>query len=142
MIGVILDTNVVVSALLNDEGREATVVDLAVTGAVRLFASDDILSEYEETLSQPKFPLDPDTVKRALDSLRAVAVIVEPMEQLAVSPHEPDNRFLECAEAAEANFLVTGNKRHFPAEWKGIRIVNAREFLDAIDIETDMPAEI
>jgi uncharacterized protein len=141
MIGVILDTNVVVSALLNDEGREATVVDLAVTGAVRLFASDDILSEYEETLSQPKFPLDPDRIKKALASLRAVAVIVEPTEPLAISPHEPDNRFLECAEAAKANFLVTGNKRHFPAEWKGIRIVNAREFLDAIDTETEKPAE-
>jgi uncharacterized protein len=142
MIGVILDTNVVVSALLNDEGREATVVDLAVTGAVRLFASDDILSEYEETLSQPKFPLDPDRIKKALASLRAVAVMVEPTERLSVSPDEPDNRFLECAEAAKANFLVTGNKRHFPAEWKGTRIVNAREFLDAIDTETDMPTEI
>jgi uncharacterized protein len=142
MIGVILDTNVVVSALLNDEGREATVVDLTVTGAVRLFASDDILSEYEEILSRPKFPLDPERVTSALASLRAVAVMVEPTERLTASQHEPDNRFLECAEAAQADFLITGNKRHFPAEWKGTRIVNTREFLDAIDTETDMPAEI
>lgn len=140
MIGVVIDTNVVVSALLNDGGREAAVVDLAVSGDVRLFASETILNEYEEILSRPKFPLDRGRVTSALESLRAASVIVESTERLAISPHEPDNRFLECAEAARADFLVTGNKRHFPAEWKRTRIVNAREFLDAIDIEADEPA--
>ncbi|MBV9037914.1 MAG: hypothetical protein JO182_25715 [Acidobacteriaceae bacterium] len=57
-----------------------------------------------------------------------------------MSPHEADNRFLECVEAAQADFLITGNKRHFPAEWEGTRIVNAREFFSIIDLEADKPA--
>jgi predicted nucleic acid-binding protein len=43
-----------------------------------------------------------------------------------------DNRFLECAESAGADFLVTGNRRHFPKVWKTARIVNAREFLSSV----------
>ena len=49
-----------------------------------------------------------------------------------ISTHEPDNRFLECAEAAAADFLVTGNTRHFPKSWKTTKIVNARQFLDVL----------
>jgi predicted nucleic acid-binding protein len=48
---------------------------------------------------------------------------------LTDAKHEPDNRFLECAELAGAEFLVTGNKRHFPIDWKPSKIVNAREFI-------------
>lgn len=43
-----------------------------------------------------------------------------------------DNRFLECAEAAGAQYPVTGNKRHFPGNWKGTQVVNGREFVELI----------
>ena len=135
MIGVVLDTNVVVSALLNDEGTEATVLDLALTGELRLFASEVILEEYEATLSRPKFAISSERVLELMAALRTVAVIVVPGKTLAVSGDEPDNRFIECADAAQTEFLITGNKRHFPAEWKTTRIVNSREFFDLIDLE-------
>jgi len=48
------------------------------------------------------------------------------------STHDADNRFLECAEAAGADFLVTGNKRHFPKRWKKTQVVNARELMGMI----------
>jgi predicted nucleic acid-binding protein len=79
-------------------------------------------------------------VKELVAALRQVATIVVPTETLAVSPHEADNRFLECAEAAQADFLTADNKRHPPAGWKGARLVNAREFFKLIDLETDEPA--
>jgi predicted nucleic acid-binding protein len=45
--------------------------------------------------------------------------------------HDPaDNRFLECAEALKADYLVTGNKRHFPTEWRQTQVVNAWELLE------------
>jgi predicted nucleic acid-binding protein len=47
----------------------------------------------------------------------------------SASPDEDDNRFLELAEAADAHYLVTGNKRHFPRHSKQTRVVNARELL-------------
>jgi hypothetical protein len=42
---------------------------------------------------------------------------------------------LECAEAARAHLLLTGNKRHFPERWKGAKIVNAREFIEELATE-------
>lgn len=58
--------------------------------------------------------------------------MIVPAITLAVSPDERDNRFLECAESAGADFLVTGNRRHFPAVWKTTRIVSTRELIEAV----------
>lgn len=133
MIGIVLDTNVVVSAHLNPEGFEATVFDLAISGEVRLFASEPIFNEYGLTLARPKFRgLDAGLVQESLAALREVAIVVEPNYALHVSADESDNRFLECAEMAGADFVVTGNKRHFPETWRKTRVVNAREFLESI----------
>jgi len=60
----------------------------------------------------------------------ATAEVIVPTVQLAICRHEPDNRFLECAEAARAEFLITGNTRHFPKQHHTTRILNAREFLE------------
>lgn len=73
MIGVVIDTNVVVSAFLNDEGAESRAVDLALAGEVRLFTSTAILREYEETLSRPKFAIRPERIQGLMSALRAVA---------------------------------------------------------------------
>jgi predicted nucleic acid-binding protein len=54
---------------------------------------------------------------------------------LSVSPDEADNRFLECAGEAQADYLVTGNKRHFPKRWKSTQVVNARELLELIGVK-------
>lgn len=51
---------------------------------------------------------------------------------VTVSPHEPDNRFLECAEAAAADYLVTGNRRHFPRRYKATEVVTPRQFLEIV----------
>jgi predicted nucleic acid-binding protein len=67
-----------------------------------------------------------------LTLIAAEATTVTPTERVTISKHEPDNRFLECAEAANASFLITGNKRHFPKEWKFTQIVNTRELLEII----------
>ena len=61
-----------------------------------------------------------------------MAIVVRPKEKLAVSPDEKDNRFLECAEAADADYLVTGNKRHFPEQWKECRVIGARDLVELL----------
>jgi len=57
---------------------------------------------------------------------------VIPRAKLTVSPDESDNRFLECAEAARADYLVTGNTKHFPARYKTTAVVTGRHFLDLL----------
>lgn len=61
-----------------------------------------------------------------------VSNLVNPVHTLKVCSDESDNRFLECAEEAMADFLITGNKRHFPNRWKTTHVLNAREFLEVI----------
>jgi predicted nucleic acid-binding protein len=60
------------------------------------------------------------------------STLILPAMTLAVSPDESDNRFLECAESAGVDFLVTGNLRHYPTDWKSTRIVGARELIESI----------
>jgi len=74
----------------------------------------------------------PDKYRKVMALLRDRSVLVTPAKAVTVCRHDPDNRFVECAEAAGAEFLVTGNKRHFPQHWKTTRVVNAREILALI----------
>jgi putative PIN family toxin of toxin-antitoxin system len=119
-----------VSAHLNSEGYERNVLDLALSGKLRMFVSEAILAEYESVLRRPKFRLKPASVSRSLRLLRSAARTVAPYRQINISRDPGDNRFLECAEAAKADYLVTGNKRHFPKHWRQTLIVNARELLE------------
>jgi putative PIN family toxin of toxin-antitoxin system len=129
----VVDTNVLVSALLKPNGLESEVVRLFAMRQFTLCFSATIFEEYTEVLSRPKFDqIHPDRIARLLMLVRNEAKQVHPTLRLTVCPDEPDNRFLECAEAASADFLVTGNKRHFPAAWISTRIVNAREFLQRV----------
>jgi len=129
-IRVVLDTNVVVSAHLNDEGYERAVFDLALAGRLRLAASNAILTEYEDVLRRPELGLGPRQVSASLRLIRSKAQIIAPQRELSIAGEPADNRFLECAEAARADFLVTGNKRHFPKQWRQTVVVNARELLE------------
>jgi uncharacterized protein len=129
-IRVALDTNVVVLAHLNSEGYERSVLDLALAGKLQLVVSETILLEYGSVLQRSKFRLNPRNISRSLRLLRAATRVVIPYRQLSVARDPGDNRFLECAEAAKADYLVTGNKRHFPKQWRGTLVLNARELLE------------
>src|ERR1035437_9073998 len=112
MIRLVLDTNLLVSANLNDEGLEALIVVLALNRKTQACVSEPILNEYQRVLLYPRLKFVPREVSRFLAGLRQASVVVAPVHTVSASSDEPDNRFLECAEAASADFLVAGNKRH------------------------------
>ena len=128
----VIDTNVLVSGLLNRRGSEAAVLFAAADNKLTWCVSLAILAEYETVLKRPKFSHLPPALISAFLQLAAGGELVEPAFKLAVSPHPDDNRFLECAEKAGAQFLVTGNLRHFPPRWKGTEILNARDLLQRL----------
>jgi putative PIN family toxin of toxin-antitoxin system len=94
--------------------------------------TEAILDEYERVLRYPRLKFDSRQVGAFLRLIRRSAMVARPTVTLAECEDESDNRFLECAETASADFLVTGNKRHFLTTWKGTRIVNGREFVEFI----------
>ena len=127
---IVLDTNVLVSALLSPFGPPAEILRLVTTGTVRLCHDARILGEYRQVLLRSAFPFRPLQVESLLDQIEADG---EPITAFALSdrlPDPDDEAFLEVALAADARYLVTGNLRHFPPEsQRGVRVVSPREFL-------------
>lgn len=129
---VVLDTNVIVSAHLKEEGLERFVLDLALARKLQLFLSDEILEEYEGVLARAAFKFSPAKVSASLRLLEKAATMVHPQKKITAAKDPDDNKFLECAAEAQADYLVTGNKKHFPKQWRQTRIVNSRELLQEI----------
>src|ERR1017187_10230388 len=98
---VVLDTNVVVSALLKPDGLEDQVFRLALAGRLLLCLSPEVLAEYARVLSSPKFEFQPKEIATALRQLEKAGSLFSPARTLKISNHEPDNRFYECADAAQ-----------------------------------------
>jgi putative PIN family toxin of toxin-antitoxin system len=132
---IVLDTNVVVSAHLNPDGFEHLVLRLTLASLLRLCLSKEILTEYDAVLRREKFGIDPAMVAESLKLIRKAGVLVRPKRRLSVSSDPEDNRFLECAATAHADYLVTGNKRHFPKAWGKTAVVNAKELVGIVALE-------
>jgi uncharacterized protein len=132
MIRVVFDTNVIVSALLQPLGPSAQLFVLALSGSIQLCVSGSIYAEYEEVIRRPRFRRNEEIIAGTLHAIRHRAFWVRPTEPVTVCTDSDDNIFLECAQAARADFLVTGNLRHYPTSWAGSRIVTPRWLLDAL----------
>jgi predicted nucleic acid-binding protein len=89
-----------------------------------------IYAEYEEVISRPRFQRHPDVIAGALGAIREKGIWVRPSQIVRVCSDPDDDAFLECAEAAGAAYLVTGNLKHFPPAWAGARIVTPRWLFD------------
>ena len=126
---VVLDSNIVVSACLTPQGASATIVELALLGYFTLCISQEVLSEYREVLARPKFSRELERIKTVLEGIEETSAVIVPRQRLTLSSDEEDNRLLECAQAAKADFLVTGNRKHFPDRMDEVRILSPREFL-------------
>lgn len=132
MIRVVLDTNVIVSALLQPLGPSAYLLVQALNGSLQICLTGAIFAEYDEVISRPRLKRDPEIIAASLHAIRNAALWVRVMRTITVCPDPDDNIFLECAEAAEAEYLVTGNVRHFPTAWATCQIVKPRVLLDLL----------
>jgi putative PIN family toxin of toxin-antitoxin system len=128
----VIDTSVVISAALKPEGLQRTTFLLAITKPARLYVSQPILEEYADVLSRPGLKIREGLRRQLLQLVRNRSNLVVPSRRLEVSSDPDDNRFLECADAARADYLVTGNVRHFPRFWKKTKIITPREFIGLV----------
>ena len=128
----VLDTNVVVSAALKPEGLQRKVLLLAFTKPVRWYVSEQILAEYAAVLARRELKIRQGLRHQMLQLIKNSSrlVVASSLQQLTNDPD--DNMFVECADAARADYLITGNPRHYPRFWKCTKIISSREFLDLI----------
>ena len=125
----VIDTNVLVSAALKPESLQRTTLLLAVTKPARLYVSRPIVEEYTEVLSRPELRIRRGLRLQLLQLIKNHSHVVAPSRRLKVASDPDDDMFLECADTAGADYLVTGNQKHFPIFWKKTKIITPREFI-------------
>lgn len=128
---VIIDTNVIVSALLTDNMDSATfkVLQLFFNREIILYYSDSILFEYTEVLSRKKFGFDPGLINSIKDAIEKFGIKVTPENKDILMIDEKDKPFYELVmdEQVDDAKLVTGNIKHFPIQ---TNIVTPSQFME------------
>jgi putative PIN family toxin of toxin-antitoxin system len=128
---VVLDTNILVSALLSPFGPPARVLDLLLSGDIRAAYDDRLMAEYREVLARAKFSFAPEDVATVLAYLEADGERVTARPLPCVLPDPDDLPFLEVATLAEV-VLITGNAAHYPEAVRGeVKVVASGEFIRA-----------
>lgn len=131
---IVLDTNVLVSALITPFGNAARILDMIIHGDLRLLYDDRILSEYHEVLLRPKFGFAISDVDTLLDYFETEGIKIT--SSLINEPlvAKDDIPFLEVAISGTASVLITGNKRHYQIKSKGsLKIMSPEEFLKFLE---------
>jgi putative PIN family toxin of toxin-antitoxin system len=128
----VIDTNVLVSAAIKPAGLQRTVLLLAITKPARLYMSQTIFAEYSEVLARPELRIRKGLRHQLLQLIRNHGHFVAPTRRLEVTHDPNDNIFPECADVARADYLVTGNVKHFPRFWKKTKLITTREFISLV----------
>ena len=127
---IVLDTNVVVSALITPFGNAARILDMVISGDLNLLYDDRILSEYREVLLREKFGFKEYNVDTLLEYIETEGLRIASTISNEPLLDKADIPFLEVAVSGKADALITGNKQHFKVKSaKGLKILSPEEFL-------------
>jgi putative PIN family toxin of toxin-antitoxin system len=129
---IILDTNVIISALISNSIPTKILFELVLTERVQIVLSEDIYIEYVEVLSRDKFVKFKNFKANAdfvLNKLREISKYYKTDKKIDLLSDVSDNKFLELASASSADYLVTGNSNDFTiSEFEYTSIVSPRTF--------------
>ena len=130
MLGVVIDTNVLISAALSEKGNPAKIIQLALDGKIKVYWDELIFLEYLDVLPRSKFSFAPETQDALIKGLKQIRVSALELPEITVSdiplPDESDRVFYDVARSCGA-YLITGNLKHYPVE---PFIVTPAQFLD------------
>jgi putative PIN family toxin of toxin-antitoxin system len=133
---VILDTNVIVSSLIQKSYPHHIVFNHVLEGHVQLCLSEALMDEYREVLSRPKFSRIPrfgSNAEIVLTHFSKIALFYEPRIRLDIIKDTSDNKLLELADESNADFLITGNTADFTlTQYKHTCILSPRNFWEKI----------
>lgn len=127
---IVLDTNVLVAGMLTPFETCGEIVRMLTSGDITLCVDARILFEYQDVLRRPEFGIDADKINVVMEYIENTSES-SPTTPLPKSLPDPDDEpFLEVALCAEADCLVTGNLKHFPANCRsGVKVLSPRQFI-------------
>ncbi len=133
----ILDTNVLVSALIQRSYPYFIVDNVLANRSQQLCISDKLFAEYLDVLNREKFSRFPNFHTRAqtlLADIESRSSKFEPTKTVDIIRDEADNRLLELAETCSADYLVTGNTNDFTmTDYKGTKIISPKDFFELLN---------
>jgi uncharacterized protein len=135
MLKVVIDTNVFISAFYLPESKPGEVVFMARRKGIQNFISPQILEEIERII-RDKLQWDNPKTHSALKQIKKLSEMVYPEEHIADIADDPDNRILECALEAKADFIISGDRHLLNLKtYQEIRIVTPAEMLGLLHLK-------
>lgn len=137
---VVLDTNIFVSGLINEQGLPGKILKVWREGFFLLIISPDIIEEITRVLKEKEFSergITKDDINALSFAFLLNAITIIPTIKVTIIKEDPeDNKFLECALAGKADYIVSGDKKHLQPLKKvqGILILSPARFLANIKI--------
>jgi putative PIN family toxin of toxin-antitoxin system len=127
---IVIDTNVIVSALMNVNGIPAKIVALILNGKIKILYDNRIIFEYVDVLSRKEFGFNREIINSMIDYFKSDGEFVNSQYINMEFIDETDKKFYEVHKSGESRYLITGNKKHFPKE---DAIITPREFIEIND---------
>jgi putative PIN family toxin of toxin-antitoxin system len=125
---IVLDTNVIVSALINPQGIPGRILALVLNGKLQIAYDNRIIFEYIDVLSRKKFGFNKEVIDDLIDYFKNDGEFINSEYANVKLIDDTDKKFYEVFKSGEARCLITGNKKHFP---KDKRILLPKEFIES-----------
>ena len=124
---VVIDTNVLISGLINPNGKPAMIINLLLLKKIKVLYDNRILKEYRNVLLRERFGFSEELVDSLIEFIKTEGEFVTSEPIKIDIPDESDKKFLEVAISGKANYLITGNTKDYP---KLEFIITPKEFLE------------
>ncbi len=130
---IVIDTNVIVSALIGSSYPAQIIYNIVLSRKALMCISSEVFAEYNKVLHRERFSKYTNFVTNAeivLNKIDELSMQFIPFQKISIIKDEPDNRFLELGITANAGFLITGNHKHFKlSEYGLMKIVNPQDYI-------------
>jgi len=130
MMKIVPDSNTIISGFLF-RGNESKLFELTETGKITVFVSEEILEEVMRVIGRSKFGLTVQEREETMSRLLNLSTVIKPTKKIQVVKEDPtDNKFIECAAEAKAQYIVSGDKHLLKIHtYRNIKIVKTKELL-------------
>lgn len=132
---VVLDTNVLVSSTLSQNGKPFRILEKAESGEIQLVLSPGIIQELETVMLRDKVPFENENIREFLEKIVSISEVVSPEESFEVIDEDPDDdKILECAVDSNVDYIISGDSHLLDREdFRGIEILSPDEFLEILE---------
>ena len=138
---VVLDTNIVVSVALSSDGNPARIFEMLLYGKIKNYTSKEILEEIKQVMEREKIRkiINFEDKEFIINTFERVSEKISPEKRYEIIKDDPkDNKFIECAVSASANYIISGDEHLLNLkEFNNIKIISPADFVNLVEETND-----